>query len=109
MGLTSKVVNKKQINNDDMLYDLMNYAIGTIKCFTQVNREVQKATVQNQLIAVLSKTLEKTFSFGSNANKQSMILVQISGTLRNLANVEDSYGLLIHCKVLPQLCKVFED
>ena len=38
-----------------------------------------------------------------------MILVQISGTLRNLANVEDSYGLLLNCKVLPKLCAIFGD
>ena len=38
-----------------------------------------------------------------------MILVQISGALRNLANVEDSYGLLLHCKVLPKLCEIFGD
>ena len=38
-----------------------------------------------------------------------MILVQITGTLRNLANVEESYGLLLNCKVLPQLCKIYSD
>jgi len=38
-----------------------------------------------------------------------MILVQISGTLRNLANVEDSYGLLLNCRVLPKLCEIYED
>ena len=32
--LTSDVVNKKLIANDDKMFDLMNYAIGTIKCFT---------------------------------------------------------------------------
>ena len=32
--LTSQVVNKKLIANDDKMFDLMNYAIGTIKCFT---------------------------------------------------------------------------
>lgn len=34
LKLTSKVVNKKHITNDDQIYDLMNYVIGTIKCFT---------------------------------------------------------------------------
>ena len=61
------------------------------------------------MIAVLSKALKRTFTFGSNQNKQSMILVQISGTLRNLANVEDSYGLLLNCKVIPKLCDIFGD
>lgn len=109
LKLTSKVVNKKQITNDDQIYDIVNYVIGTIKCFTQTSKEVQKATVQNQMIAVLSKALYKTFTFGSNQSKQSMILVQISGTLRNLANVEESYGLLLNCKVLPNLCDIYND
>ena len=107
--LTSQIVNKKIIANDDKVYDLVNYAIGTIKCFTHTSKEVQKITVQNQMIAVLSKAMQKTFVFGGNQNKQSMILVQISGALRNLANVEDSYGLLLHCKVLPKLCEIFGD
>ena len=38
-----------------------------------------------------------------------MILVQITGTLRNLANVEESYGLLLNCKVLPLLCGIYSD
>ena len=38
-----------------------------------------------------------------------MILVQISGTLRNLANIEESYGLLLNCKVLPKLCQIYSD
>lgn len=29
--------------------------------------------------------------------------------MRNLANVEDSYGLLLNCKVLPRLCQIFAD
>jgi len=47
LRLTSKMVNKKEIKNDDQIYDLINYAIGTIKCFTQTSKEVQRATVQN--------------------------------------------------------------
>ena len=61
------------------------------------------------MISVLSKALIRTFTFGSNQNKQSMILVQISGTLRNLANVEESYGLLLNCKILPKLCEIYSD
>lgn len=75
LKLTSKTVNKKKILNDDQLYDLMNYVIGTIKCFTQTSKEVQRSTVQNQMIAVLSKALHTTLDFGSNLTKQSMILV----------------------------------
>jgi hypothetical protein len=43
--LTSQVVNKKVIANDDKMYDLINYAIGTIKCFTQTSKDVQRNTV----------------------------------------------------------------
>jgi hypothetical protein len=32
-----QVINKKEIVNDDMLYDLVNYTMGSIKCFTQSN------------------------------------------------------------------------
>ena len=38
--LTSQVVNKKVITNDDKMYDMINYTIGTIKCFTQTSKEV---------------------------------------------------------------------
>jgi len=34
LRLTSQVVNKKVIQNDDKMYDLINYIIGTVKCFT---------------------------------------------------------------------------
>lgn len=32
--LTSQTVNKKEITNEDLIYDLVNYTIGGIKCFT---------------------------------------------------------------------------
>ena len=47
LGLTSNMVNGKVISNDDKIVELMNYLIGSIKCFTQTNKEVQKMTVQN--------------------------------------------------------------
>ena len=43
--LTSQIVNQKIIVNDDKVYDLINYAIGAIKCFTQTNKDVQRLTV----------------------------------------------------------------
>jgi hypothetical protein len=43
--LSSQVVNKKLITNDDKMYDMINYTIGTIKCFTQTSKEVQRNTV----------------------------------------------------------------
>jgi len=35
LSMTSQSVAGKQIQNDDRLYDFINYTIGTIKCFTQ--------------------------------------------------------------------------
>ena len=32
--LTSQTVNKKEITNEDLIYDLVNYTVGSIKCFT---------------------------------------------------------------------------
>jgi len=38
--LLSSTVAGKEIKNDDKVLDLLNYAIGTLKCFTQTNRVV---------------------------------------------------------------------
>lgn len=45
--MTSNLINGKIISNDDKIFELMNYLIGSIKCFTQTNKEVQRMTVQN--------------------------------------------------------------
>jgi hypothetical protein len=42
-------------------------------------------------IQLLSKAIDKTLQFGNNNNKKAMIMVQITGTLRNLSNDESSY------------------
>ena len=34
ISLTITTINKKEIVNDDLIYDLVNYSIGSIKCFT---------------------------------------------------------------------------
>jgi len=34
MDLLAVQVSGKEIRNDDKVYDLLNYAIGTLKCFT---------------------------------------------------------------------------
>lgn len=39
-SLLATSVAGKEIKNDDKLLDLLNYAIGTLKCFTQTNRVV---------------------------------------------------------------------
>jgi hypothetical protein len=84
-------VSGKIIRNDDKILDLLNYTIGTIKCFTQTNKLVQEETVSNQLIPVLSMVIEKLMKSKYAHSRKAMVLVQITGTLRNLANVERSH------------------
>jgi hypothetical protein len=69
--LTSQTVNKKEITNEDLIYDLVNYTIGGIKCFTQSNNEVQKEAVKHGYIILLSKCMEKSLTFGKNQTKRS--------------------------------------
>ena len=49
----------KVIRNEDKLLDLLNYAIGTIKCFTQTSRIVQEETAACRVIPILSLTIDK--------------------------------------------------
>lgn len=62
--LTTQVVNKKEIVQDDLIYDLINYNVGSIKCFTQNNSDVQKEALKMKYIPILIKAYEKTLSFG---------------------------------------------
>ena len=89
--LLSQTVANKTIRNDEKVLDLLNYTIGTIKCFTQSNREVQVESVNNRMVTLLSLTITKILDFNCSANRKAMILVQITGTLRNLANVEQCH------------------
>jgi predicted ABC-type ATPase len=62
--LTAQIVNKKEITNEDLIYDLVNYTIGSIKCFTttsdkQSNIEVIKDAVKHGYVILLNKCLEK--------------------------------------------------
>lgn len=38
--MLSTLVSGKLVKNDDKILDLLNYTIGTIKCFTQSNKDV---------------------------------------------------------------------
>ena len=86
--LLSSTVANKVIRNDEKVLDLLNYTIGTIKCFTHSNRDVQIESVKNKMVTLLSLTISKILEFDCASNRKAMILVQITGTLRNLANVE---------------------
>jgi hypothetical protein len=65
----------KQIQADDRVLDLLNYSIGTLKCFTQTNKLVQEETIQARLIPVMSLCAEKLFRMPISATRKAMILV----------------------------------
>lgn len=73
-SLAQKVAGK-EIRNDDKLLDLLNYAIGTLKCFTQTNKIVQEETIQARLIPILSMVVDKLIKMPISANKKAMIMV----------------------------------
>jgi len=75
LRLTSKVVEKKEIINEDLIYDLMNYTIGSIKCFTQERNEIQREAVKHGYVIILGKSIDKVLGFGKNDSKRSQMLV----------------------------------
>ena len=104
--ILSSTVANKVIRNDDKVLDLLNYTIGTIKCFTHSNKEVQAESVNNKMVTLLSLTISKILEFDCSAQRKAMILVQITGTLRNLANVEQCYNQLA-TSAIGKLCDIF--
>ena len=106
--LTSQVINKKEILNEDLIYDLVNYTIGSIKCFTQSQVEVQREAVKHGYIILLSKCIDKSMAFGKNSTKRSQMLVQITGSLRNLVNDDESYSRVCKNKVIIKLITILE-
>lgn len=90
-ALSSEVAGKR-VSNDEKVLDMLNYTIGTIKCFTQSNREVQIESVNNKMVSLLALTITKVLEFNCSSQRKAMILVQITGTLRNLAQIDDCHG-----------------
>jgi len=74
-NLLSSTVAGKTIRNDEKVLDLLNYTIGTIKCFTHSNRDVQLESVNNRMVTLLSLTITKLLEFECSANRKAMILV----------------------------------
>ena len=62
-NLLSQTVANKTIRNDDKVLDLLNYTIGTIKCFTHSNKDVQMESVNNKMVTLLSLTISKILEF----------------------------------------------
>jgi hypothetical protein len=52
--LLSQVVAGKLVHSDEQLLDLLNYTIGTIKCFTQSSREVQQEVLRHKMVPLLA-------------------------------------------------------
>ena len=105
-SLLSHTVANKIVRNDDKVLDLLNYTIGTIKCFTQSNKEVQIESVNNKMVTLLSLTISKLLEFDCPVQRKAMILVQVTGTLRNLANVDQCYSQLAK-GAIGKLCDIF--
>jgi hypothetical protein len=57
--LTATVVNKKEIINEDLVYDLVNFTAGSIKCFTQSHAEVQREAVKLGYLVLLARCIDK--------------------------------------------------
>lgn len=96
------------MKNDEKILDLLNYTIGTIKCFTQSNRDVQLESVNHKMVPLLSMTIQKVMLFNCAPSKKAMILVQITGALRNLANIDKCHGQIAQSAVV-RLCDIFFD
>ena len=60
------------------------------------------------MIALLSLTISKVLEFNCHANRKAMILVQITGTLRNLANIDKCHPQLAK-SAIAKLCDIFFD
>jgi hypothetical protein len=60
------------------------------------------------MIPVLALCVEKILSVPVAPTKKAMILVQVTGTLRNLANVDSSH-LEISRSVVRRMCDIFFD
>ena len=73
--LLSTTVANKTIRDDEKVLDLLNYTIGTIKCFTHSNRDVQVESVNSKMVTLLSLTISKLLEFNCSANRKAMILV----------------------------------
>lgn len=61
-----------------------------------------------RIIPILSMVIEKVLKFNVPQNKKAMILVQITGALRNLANVDSSH-FEISQRIVKQMCDIFFD
>ena len=74
-SLLSHTVANKIVRNDDKVLDLLNYTIGTIKCFTHSNKVVQIESVNNKMVTLLSLTISKLLEFDCPVQRKAMILV----------------------------------
>lgn len=57
---------------------------------------------------MLSVVVDKLIKMPISANKKAMILVQITGALRNLANIDSSHPEISR-GIVRRLCEIFFD
>lgn len=60
------------------------------------------------MIPLLSITVQKVMLFSCSAQKKAMILVQITGAMRNLANIEKCHSQVAQ-SAIARLCDIFFD
>ena len=60
------------------------------------------------MVTLLSLTISKILEFNCSSQRKAMILVQITGTLRNLANVDQCHSQLA-TSTIGKLCDIFFD
>ena len=65
-------------------------------------------SVNSKMVTLLSLTISKLLEFNCSDNRKAMILVQITGTLRNLANVDQCHSQLA-TSTIGKLCDIFFD
>ena len=65
-------------------------------------------SVNNKMVSLLALTITKVLEFNCSSQRKAMILVQITGTLRNLAQIDDCHGQIAQSAV-SKLCDIFFD
>ena len=64
--------------------------------------------VKNKMIPLLALTITKVLEFNCSSQRKAMILVQITGTLRNLANIDQCHPQIAQ-SAISKLCDIFFD
>ncbi len=106
MELTKKKVGTQVISNDDNLFDLVIYSMGTIKNVSS-NAEIAANLLQNNFMVILKNAYIQCLS-SKNTQKKPQLLVQITGALRNLATDPKHFNLILQNKLISKMIETLE-